>query len=529
MPSNKIRFQDSGYFSKLLVDYLNQEEKLAPLYNRFPTLENFKGQLEEKSKNFPLENRAILATELERQYAHTENCKATLENITKLRDSNTFTVTTGHQLNLFTGPLYFLYKIVSTIKLCQQLQKRYPENQFVPVYWMATEDHDFEEINHFQLDQKIIHWNRESGGPVGRMSTENLAPVYRAFEDLIGIGKHADQLKVWFQKAYLQHDTLADATRYLAHQLFGAYGLVILDADCSSLKKLFIPHIQKELVMRDSEKAAQSTFSTLKPYNIQVNPREINLFYLEDHLRSRIVYEENQYRILDTPRTFTESEILLELENQPEKFSPNVLLRPLYQEVILPNLCYIGGGGELAYWLELKPIFDNHQISFPMLLLRNSVVLATQKQDQKRNKLGLTWRDLFLKKQTLLVQQTKALSATNFDFDVQMAFLERQFDTLRELVLKTDPSFSGAVEAQRIKQLKGLKNLEKRFIKAEKKVHRDALKRVELLHQALFPNDSLQERLYNFSEFYKDYGPQLMESLFEKFNPLDDELDIIIL
>jgi uncharacterized protein YllA (UPF0747 family) len=165
--------------------------------------------------------------------------ETTLNNIKLLNNLNTFTITTGHQLNLFTGPLYFLYKIVSTINLCKELKSEFPEHDFVPIYWMATEDHDFEEINYFNFKHKKISWNRESFGPVGRLSSDGLEAVFAVFESEIGLGKNAEGLKNLFKKAYLEHTNLADATRFLANELFSKEGLVIIDADKSDLKKSF--------------------------------------------------------------------------------------------------------------------------------------------------------------------------------------------------------------------------------------------------------------------------------------------------
>ncbi|MEQ3690647.1 MAG: bacillithiol biosynthesis BshC, partial [Flavobacterium sp.] len=172
MPNDCVTYQKSGCFSNLIVDYLNQKEKLQPLYNRFPTLENFKLQIAEKNKSFSLDKREILVSTLEEQYKNIKASDKTIFNIGLLRKEKTFTVTTGHQLNLFTGPLYFLYKIVSVINLTKELKEKYPECDFVPIYWMATEDHDFEEINYFNFNNKKIKWNKESKGPVGRLSTD---------------------------------------------------------------------------------------------------------------------------------------------------------------------------------------------------------------------------------------------------------------------------------------------------------------------------------------------------------------------
>ena len=481
MPSDCISYQKSGYFSKLMNDYLDEKTNLNVLYNRFPNLENFNKQMYEKDSNFHgtfKDKRKILFQSLENQYSNFDISDETLFNLKLLKEFNTFTITTGHQLNLFTGPLYFLYKIISTINLCEQLKKEYPNQNFVPIYWMATEDHDFEEINHFWFKGKKISWKKESFGPVGRLSTEGLKEIFELFSSELGLGENATHLKDLFEKGYLEHSNLADATRYIANELFKEKGLVILDGDDKNLKQLFVPYAKEELVNQTSSEEVLKTNELLAEYKIQVNPREINLFYIEDNLRERIVFENNIYKVLNTNYVFSENEILDELENHPEKFSPNVILRPLYQEVILPNLCYIGGGGELAYWLELKSNFEANNITFPMLLLRNSVLISTQKQAEKADKLELTWADLFNKQQDLISNKTKELSNFDIDFTSQKEHLKKQFENLYTIAAKTDKSFIGAVKAQEVKQTKGLENLEKRLLKAEKRVLAEKLERI---------------------------------------------------
>ncbi len=536
MPTDCISYQESGYFSALINDYLNEKPELNALYHRFPNLENFKLQLDEKGKKFNGNNningkfkREILISVLEKQYQSIVASESTLNNINLLNQSNTFTVTTGHQLNLFTGPLYFLYKIVSTVNLCKQLKHKFPENNFVPIYWMATEDHDFEEINHFTFKHKKINWNRDSFGPVGRLTTEGLENVFAVFESEIGIGNNAESLKNLFKKAYLEHSNLADATRYLTNELFAKEGLVIIDGDDADLKKIFIPYIKNELLHQTAFAKVNETIPHLEKYSVQVNPREINLFYIEDHLRERIVFENGKYAVLNTKLKFSEEEILTEMDNHPEKFSPNVLMRPLYQEVILPNLCYIGGGGELAYWLELKSFFESQNVTFPILLLRNSVLLATEKQATKADKLQLTWRDLFLNQQELFNQKTKSLSNFTIDFSPQKEALKKQFEDLHKMAEATDNSFLGAVKAQEVKQIKGLENLEKRLLKAEKRVHQEQLNRIIALQNELFPNQSLQERKVNFAEFYVEFGEALIEKLVKELKPLEQEFKVVVL
>jgi len=528
MPNDCVTYQKSGCFSNLIVDYLNQKEKLQPLYNRFPTLENFKLQIEEKKQIFSLDRRQILVNTLTEQYKNIEPSEKTSLNIKQLESEKTFTITTGHQLNLFTGPLYFLYKIVSVINLTKELKEKYPEYNFVPIYWMATEDHDFEEINYFNFNNKKIKWNKDSKGPVGRLSTEGLKAVFEEFSAALGKGENANFLRELFKSSYLNHNTLTEATQFLTNELFKNEGLVIIDGDNKNLKKPFAPYIKNELINQTSFNEVNKTNSHLKDYKIQVNPREINVFYILDNLRERIVFEKGSYSINNSNLKFSESEILTELENYPERFSPNVILRPLYQEVILPNLCYIGGGGELAYWLELKSNFESNSVTFPILLLRNSVVVATEKQIKKADKLNLSWSDLFLNQEKLIEKKTKELSQFEIDFSEQKKQLSKQFQKLNEIALKTDKSFIGAVKAQEAKQIKGLANLEKRLLKAEKKQHFEKIGQITQLQNELFPNKSLQERTKNLSEIVETIKfHTFLEKLSQKTKPLQQKFTII--
>lgn len=529
MLKSTITYQESGYFTSLITDYLNEKSSLQSLYNRYPKIKNFKLQIEEKQNNFTREQRKVLVQELLHQNKNISISDATLANINSLENPTTFTITTGHQLTLFTGPLYFLYKIVSTINLCATLKSKYPEHDFVPIYWMATEDHDFDEINHFHLNNKKFQWNEQTSGAVGKVNTKDLKEFFRIFSNEIQGSDNGNFLLELFEKSYLQHDNLTDATRYLVNELFKNKGLVIIDGDSAKLKSQFTSIIKDELLHQSSFNYVNETNTQLSAYSIQVNPREINLFYIDTNLRERIIFEDNIYKVNNTKLEFSEQEILKLVDTNPEKFSPNVILRPLYEEVILPNLCYIGGGGEIAYWLQLKSNFDYHKITFPILLIRNSVLLASKKQEEKAEKLDVNRRDLFLKQQDLVNKQTKAISTFTIDFSDQKQALKKQFNSLNEIALKTDKSFVGAVKAQEVKQLKGLENLEKRLLKAEKRVHLEYLERIISLQNELFPNQSLQERKVNFSQFYLEYGFEFIERLFQELQPLEHEFKVIIL
>ncbi|MCR8669153.1 bacillithiol biosynthesis cysteine-adding enzyme BshC [Aestuariibaculum sp. M13] len=526
-----ISFKNTGYFSSLICDYLDENPQLKPFYNRFPSIENFKGQIEEKASSFNLDSRLTLVKALKEQYETVETSELTLSHIDALQNENTFTITTGHQLNLFTGPLYFLYKIVSTINLSRDLKEAYPDYNFVPVYWMATEDHDFEEINYFNFNGKKVHWNRIASGAVGELSTEGLDDVFNLFDLELGTSKNAEYLKQLFKSAYLEHGNLADATRYLANELFKDYGLVIIDANHKTLKQQLVPYIKEELFSNTSFTNVSETNAQLSAvssdYTIQVNPREINVFYIKEGLRERIVFENESFSVLNTEISWTKSEIEKELQEFPERFSPNVITRPLYQEVILPNLCYIGGGGELAYWFQLKQFFNKVNVPFPVLLLRNSVLIETESQHKKLQNLNISTTDIFLKQSTFINKKVREISNIDIDFSEQKDTLQKQFEDLYALAEQTDKSFLGAVKAQEIKQIKGLENLEKRLLKAQKKALADQVSRMTDLQNELFPNQSLQERNTNFSQFYLEYGAQLIPELIKHLNPLNKEFSLL--
>ncbi|MDB4061900.1 bacillithiol biosynthesis cysteine-adding enzyme BshC [Vicingaceae bacterium] len=529
MKTDCISFEDSGYFSKIILDYLAKGSDLENFYSLHPILDNFEHAI--ANKNVTRENRGILVESIKGQYkkdgVKLRQDGLVLDNLNNLEANTTYTVTTGHQLCLFTGPLYFIYKIVSTLKLCQKLKSQYPEFNFVPVYWMATEDHDFEEVNHFYAGDKKFQWETDQKGAVGRMKLGELKPTVEAFGSwLTDYSTNAEELKGLFEKVYLKHDTLAAATRYLVHELFRDHGVVIVDGDDSKLKALFKPTIKKELLEEFSAKAVELQSEQLaKKYKIQVNPREINLFYLIDNSRERIVKENGAFFVNGTSISFSEEEIMFELENYPERFSPNVLLRPIYQETILPNLAYIGGGAELAYWFQLKTTFEQAQISMPILILRNSAVWLNEKQTKVFQQLEITKKQLFLTEGVLMKEWVKANSAIDLELvdekQTQVAF----YKALEKLAVGVDLSLEKHVKALASKQLNAIDQLSEKLIRAERRKATTAQQRVSFLKDTLFYNNGLQERRLNFSEIYLFQGKGMIDDLIYSFKtPAEDFL-----
>jgi len=532
MQTQHIALQDTGRFSKLICDYLNQDSNLQPFYGHYPSLENIKDQLELKKEQYSEQTRNILVKALQNQYANMNPEKAVAENLKLLAQENTFTVTTGHQLCLMTGPLYFIYKIISTINLCTQLKKSYPKANFVPVYWMASEDHDFEEVSTFQFQDKKIRWNREPAGAVGQLPLTDLQAVLDLFEKHIENQPEAEIIKQWLEKSYRKAADLSQATFRLVDQLFGTYGLVVIEPNKRELKKLFIPVLKEELATQETAKSVRAQIKEIqskysKKYTAQVNPREINLFYLTPKGRYRIEKHQDGFILNGTEQFFKKDQFFKLMEDYPERFSPNVILRPVYQEIILPNLCYVGGGGEIAYWFQLKQNFDRLNVIFPALLVRNSALLYSKKSRKKIDNLNLSPSDLFLNRNALINKKIRQISNIDLDLSFLRDKLQEQFTYLKSLVTKTDRSFEGAVAAQEKKQNKGIEQLEKRLIKAQKRVLSDQVQRLVLLHEHLFPNDQLQERNLNFVTFYIEMGGEMIPTLLKSLDPLNPDLTLI--
>ncbi|ELR72206.1 hypothetical protein C900_01760 [Fulvivirga imtechensis AK7] len=510
MDLTKVAYRDTHQFSPLFLDYINDKSQLREFYGERPEVNAFRALIHKR--NFPPESRKILCQALNRQYRQLIPTDHVRKNLSLLESSDTFTITTGHQLNIFTGPLYFIYKIISVINSCKRLKETYPDKNFVPVYWMASEDHDFDEISYFRLNGRKHQWQTNQKGAVGNFNPKELKELVSQIPGIPDL----------FKEAYLKHDTLADAVRYYVNELFGAYGLVVVDADCVELKKLLIPvikddifdHTPNDLVEKQSMKLDQMG------YKAQIFPRKINFFYMADNLRSRIVEEDGRYSILDSELSFTEDEIKADIEAHPEHYSPNVVLRPVYQEMVLPNLAYVGGPAEVAYWLQLKPVFDHFGISFPALIPRNFAMILPKHIHEKWAKTGLTLTDLFLDKDDLFKKAVKAEAAHDIHLNGEMQNVMSLFEKIKAQAAKIDPTLAPHVEAQQAKTKSRLEIIEKKFIRAEKRHQSDKLRQIENVLGELFPNGTPQERIDNFLNFYLG-NSQLIDQLAGSFDPFD--------
>ncbi|MBE9602609.1 bacillithiol biosynthesis cysteine-adding enzyme BshC [Pedobacter sp. MC2016-24] len=526
MQAKYISYPETQAFSAIVLDYISGKAQLNSFYKYKPGFEGFAEAI--KNRNFK-GDRTILTTVIKQQYAGLDTTELVHEHINLLADGRTFTITTGHQLNIFTGPLYFIYKIVTAINLAKELKQQFPDYNFVPVYWMATEDHDFEEINHVKIEDKMLTWAKAAAGATGRLNVADIAETLLAYKGYLGISENGLKFSELVDKAYTSHEKLSDATRDLVNALFGKYGLVCIDADEHLLKKQFADIVAADITSEQSFKLINESSSKLEElgYKPQVNPREINFFYMIDGVRERIVAEHGIYQVMNSPIRFTEDELKKEISDFPERFSPNVVMRPVYQEVILPNLAYIGGGAEVTYWLQLKANFDHYGVDFPVLLLRNSAMVVDQRSEARMHILGISPKEIFQKSESLKNGWIKSHVNLQLTLGDEERAINAIFDQIKLNAYKIDKTLSQSADAAKTKALKLISRLEKKMLSAEKRKHSTSLAQIDHLKEKLFPTGVLQERVLNIAPMIVLYGDDFIAALVDHFKPLDHQFTVL--
>ncbi len=509
-----ISYAETGKFSNLVLDYIQGDKALDPFYPHAFNLEGIKKAIKAK-QNFA--SRPQLFAVLSEQYKAVHQEEAVELNLNKILADNTFTVCTAHQPNLFTGPLYFIYKIAHAIQLAAQLTKQFPENQFVPVYYMGSEDADLDELGHIYAGDKKYSWETQQTGAVGRMIVDKkLVVLIDELEAQFSVEKFGNDIIRKLRNAYTEGNTIQQSTFQLVHDLFGKYGLVVLIPDHAELKKLFIPVLQKELTEQFSRVEVERTIAAFpEKYKVQAAGRDLNLFYLKDNIRERIISSEDGFSIANTNLHFTSEELLNELTIHPERFSPNVILRPVFQETILPNVAFIGGGGEIAYWLELNNVFKSVDISMPVLVLRNSFLFIQKKHEEFLSRRQLKNHDLFLPFAKILHQLIEKESENLLSLNEYKQQLEKVYASINEKAGDIDPTLQQHATALKHRAVEKIRALEKKMYRAEKKKFEALERQLSKVHHQLFPLGNLQERSHNLIEYYSVFGDVFIQMVIE--------------
>jgi hypothetical protein len=528
--STNIPITITGLIPAITKDYLEQKDVLKSFYKYAPTIDSFGEAI--KNKHFTSENRNVLVEALLEQNKNAgiefSESDSTFLNIQSLKNHNTFTVTTGHQLALFTGPLYFIYKISTVINLAKQLKDKYPQQNFVPVFWLASEDHDFEEISSIYLFGKEIKWQKETQSkPVGHIDNIGIEAL---IEQLIPILGERDKAKKWIkllQESFLSNNNFSIGTQKLVHELFKNQGLIIIDADDKALKTLLKPVMFNDIFEQKSFEAIQTTNKALSQhYKLQINGREVNFFFLHPEFGRRLIKPEgNHFKLNDTDVVFTTEELKSEIENYPERFSPNVVLRPVYQELILPNLAYIGGPAEVAYWLQLQQVFEAHQVPFPVVMQRNSYLLLSKSTKDKIEKMGLSIGNMFLNDADLTDKYLHIHSATNFMDNASQIdiLLQQMFDEVKNI----DPISGKELLQFKLESKKVLMANFKTYKKVREQKQEDNIVKMLKLKERIFPNGTFQERIDNIMMHDINLFEDLIEKILQNANAFSNDLIVL--
>ncbi len=512
------------FFSGLNTDYLAGDKKLDQFYEFTP---DDKGLTEaiQKRRHFPV-NRQLLVTVLKKQYEGLHLSEEVSRNIDLLLHENTYTVCTAHQPNLMTGYLYFIYKIIHAARLAEHLKSKHTHQHFIPVFYIGSEDNDIEELGTFRFNGIKFKWQTEQTGAVGRMSTDDpeLKKLLQQLFNLIGPpGNNAERLKEVLQLAY-QQPTIAAATRYIINEFLGHLGIVVIDPDDASLKKAFLPVLKAELtVLRSDQLVQQQSRALNQEYKIQAFSRPVNLFYLKDDIRERIEYNGHYWSVLRTGIKWDKNTLEQELNAHPERFSPNVILRGLFQETILPNVAFIGGGSEVAYWLQLKPLFEHYKVFYPAIILRQSVMWMDERSCKLQDKTGLTDTELFLPAEQLARAFVHKHTCKDLLLDDIRQQFNMLFDQTRTKATSIDITLRSSIDAAMTKMRHQLDTIEKKMMRAEKRNMAEQLAQIYKLKKNVFPNGSLQERYDTFLPYYIDMGKRFFDHLMQYTLPYGDQ------
>lgn len=527
LPMNVVRtdYARLGLWSHTDLAYLQHDPALTPFLSYFPHASAIPDVIE-KRKKYPT-HRRLLAQTVARQYSQLGLNPPVSED--KLSRETTFTVTTAHQPTLLTGPLYHIYKLASTIHLAREIQKANQDLSIVPVFVIGGEDHDWAEINHVHLFGRRYQWEREASGPCGRLTLEGLGDVIETVSALFSNSRFGHEIRSLLETSLRQATTYAQFHHGLIHHLFGQEGLVVLNMDDPELKRAFIPVMERELREQFSNRLVPETQTRLEQagFKAQAFCRPINLFYMTPGMRERLDPVDGGILRVESKVSNSLEQVINDLHQHPEQFSPNVVLRPLYQETILPNLAYIGGGGEIAYWLERKSQFEYAGVHHPMLIRRNSLLLLEDSTTTQMTKAGLTTDDILMETDALIKSYVVRHSQGDTDYQKELQHIQDAYSSLADKSRMIDPTLVSAIQAEGTKQVKQFEQLGSRLLRAEKQAQETNIKRVQKIKEKLFPENGLQERHDNFLPYYAQYGPGWIQDMIAVCDPMDERFTLV--
>jgi bacillithiol biosynthesis cysteine-adding enzyme BshC len=544
-----VEYKKLPNYPDLFLDYVGDDEerfkKIRNYYNAdFKSYEDILKVIEEKIRSYGTAryfDKSILAEILKKQNRVFGGNELAESNIELLKDENTFAVVTGQQVGLYTGNLYTIFKTITVIKLAAELKARFPEYNFVPVFWLESEDHDLEEANHVHIINKqneLVRIGYPAESEISQdVTKKNTKPVgcIKFDSSINGINEHLRQslidtdfkenLMNRLSSIYCEGNDFKTAFSHMINMLFKQHGLVIMDCSDAEIKKLLIPVFEKEL--NTSPKLCEEIIGTSaeieKNYDIQVKPKVINLFFIHNENRLLIEpRENNRYALRNSKRRFERDELMNLLFENPENFSPNVVLRPICQDYLLPTAVYVGGPSEVSYFAQFKPAYEHYDITMPVIYPRASSTILESKISKFMKNFGVEFTEIFNQK-VLVSKVVDKLSEIKVEEELSKAQDEfnRIFYDIRNMSSKVDKTLVSTVDNVKEKLFNNIEMIRSKLTAALARKSETTTSQIDKVTNNIYPNHTMQERVINVTYFLNKYGDEFIKKLF-------DETDVCI-
>lgn len=526
-----INYKEIPGNTKLFLDYLSSFDKVQKYYKyNFRDKEQIITKFKQLSES-PNEIRAELSSIISGQYKNLTPSSKTLKNISSLKNKETIAVITGQQLGILGGPLYTVYKIITAIKLCSHLSERYDNYNFVPVFWLEGDDHDFEEVRSINIlndNNELIKISYKDGeteeeqnrGSIGFLKFKDpIRQFISEFESQLRNTEFKNLISDKLNNFYASGKTFKESFKELLFWLFDEYGLIIFDPQDPEVKNLLKPIFKKEIsdFRNHTEKLVHISADLEETYHAQVKIRPINLFYNYDEGRYLIEPVENEFRLKGKRKKFSFEELNNLIDSESEKFSPNVLLRPICQDYLFPTGFYVGGPSEIAYFGQILPLYDFYKIDPPIVYPRSSVSIVEKSLKSILDKYSMSLTDIFTDSNKLKNKIINDISDRNLDeiFKEAKNQIDLTFDNLKEKLFEIDKTMTDVTSKYRAKVLGYMDELSVKATEAQKKRYEITLRQVDKASVNLYPNLNLQERELNFFNYANKYGVELLKKIFD--------------
>jgi bacillithiol biosynthesis cysteine-adding enzyme BshC len=520
--------RSEGGFSQLYRDYINDFHKVEHYFetdfHSLDTLGKYAHRLTQR-----IRHRSILVEVLLEQNQQFGIGEAAINNIYSLADDNTFAIVTGQQVGMLTGPMYTIYKTITTIKLAKHLATIYPDYKFVPIFWLEGEDHDFEEVNKINVLNSDNTPTCVEYLPNGKPVTKNLGAVgeiglddyinmyFDTLEKTLGNSEYRQPLIELLKSAYFAGTNINQSFALLMNKLFEGEGLVFISSNDKRLKQLLSPLFLKELseFPRVSQLIIEQSAELEDNYHAQIKTKALNLFHLSKGGRYFIEPREDGFSLKGSKQHFTKDELLEIATNNPELLSPNVALRPICQDTILPTLVYVAGPAEIAYFAQLKKVYRHFDLTMPMIYPRASITLVEEKLERMMDKYQLELIEFFEGSDKINRRVIDNISEIKIDdmfaeINVRIADLTNE---MRFGLNYIDSTLLGALENTRLKIEQQFSTLKEKVIEAQKRKHETGLRQIAKVVNSILPNKNYQERELNIIHFMNKHGLDFAHSL----------------